>query len=1379
MADDYSADIHTTANLTVGGTATGEIESERDSDWFAVELIADRTYTIAVEGAGYEGGTLAHTVLRGVHDSEGNMIRGARDRNNDETPGRSEITFTATESATHYVNAQAKGRHTGTYTVSVIEVTDDYSADIHTTANLTVGGTATGEIESERDSDWFAVELIADRTYTIAVEGAGYEGGTLAHTVLRGVHDSEGNMIRGARDRNNDETPGRSEITFTATESATHYVNAQAKGRHTGTYTVSVIDATPDLGDITDSEAATATITLDGTAGAVTYRKLTLTEEQTVTIELTGLDANADLAIENAAGDALHASRETGTTDESITAALAAGTYYVRIEARESGANTLEMTYAASTVETAQATSETETEYTEAELEALKLSSNEDDFSAAPANAGAIEVGGTATGEVEVDKDIDWFAVTLEKGKAYRIEVKGSPTEDGTLADAYIHGVHDAQGEYIGGTTNDDGGHDRNAKLLFIAPEAGTHYVAAGGFHSRYFERTGTYQVSVTELPDDFIGRTGTSATVTVGESAEGTIDYNGDSDWFAVTLEAGVSYQIDLKGVWNGHGTLGNPEIEGVHDANGAQVFDRYDWHSASGTNERRVFTPSEGGTYYVNVTAEDGGTGTYELSVSERDDDFGEHASVAGTVEVGGTATGAMDFYEDHDWFAVDLIAGETYRIDLQGSINTNETLDNPDLIGVRGPDGAMIEHTANRDGGLSDNAQTTFTATQTGTHHIVAGASRRSSEEGGTYRVAVTAVEDHEDDYSADTGTTGAATVGAAVTGTLEYAGDRDWFAVELQGGIEYDIEVAPRGSWTGGDRNPHLHGIYDSEGVRFAGTSAAPGGPRDSAHETFTAPETGTYYIAAGQQDLPWSGIGEYQVVVVEAGTPLPLAAGTVEVGSSITGSIDEVNDRDWVDVVLEANTRYEIALEGAATSAGTLTDPVIYGVYHPNGTKLWRSGDDDGGRGKNSLSEIMSTQGGTYRIEVGGDEFFGRHTGTYTLSVTSMVQTEQDEVGATAVEVGQSATGEIQYVGDRDRFSVELEAGKVYQIRVEGSPTDQGTLEDTKIYGVYAPDATMIPDSMNDNDGETRNSSVTITAETAGTYEIEVGGYEVWPIMRTGTYTVSVTEVADEPTADEDSTAQGTGGEPGEDETESTTVEVGSSATGTIETEDDRDQISVELEAGKTYYIKLEGSATGKGTLTDPKIYGVYKPNGTLIPGSINDDHGGSMNSMVMIVADTAGTYKIEAGAYEGWNVAHRGTYTLSVAEDFDDFDDFEAGTDTTGEVTVGGTATGTLDFDGDIDWIKVTLDADSTYQIDVKGDVAQDWGGTLHNPSFTVYDANGDVIPNTYDDNGGTGRNARLEGFSPDTDGTYYIEIADPGGIGTYTVSVEETLDVA
>ena len=44
-------------------------------------------------------------------------------------------------------------------------------------------------------------------------------------------------------------------------------------------------------------------------------------------------------------------------------------------------------------------------------------------------------------------------------------------------------------------------------------------------------------------------------------------------------------------------------------------------------------------------------------------------------------------------------------------------------------------------------------------------------------------------------------------------------------------------------------------------------------------------------------------------------------------------------------------------------------------------------------------------------------------------------------------------GAVDYAGDEDWFEVELVADREYQIHIEGSPTDRGTLSDPYTVGI--------------------------------------------------------------------------------------------------------------------------------------------------------------------------------------------------------------------------------------------------------------------------------------------------------------------------------------
>ena len=118
-----------------------------------------------------------------------------------------------------------------------------------------------------------------------------------------------------------------------------------------------------------------------------------------------------------------------------------------------------------------------------------------EDFARNSSTSGRIAVGDTATGRIGSSGDRDWFAVELVAGRTYVIDLRGSPTGDGTLSDPYLRGIYDADGNRISNTTDDDGGQSYNSRVSFTATESGTHYIAAGAYSSRQ----GTYELEVTD----------------------------------------------------------------------------------------------------------------------------------------------------------------------------------------------------------------------------------------------------------------------------------------------------------------------------------------------------------------------------------------------------------------------------------------------------------------------------------------------------------------------------------------------------------------------------------------------------------------------------------------------------------------------------------------------------------------------------------------------------------------------------------------------------------------------------------------------------------------------------------------------------------------
>ncbi|HEU4696194.1 MAG TPA: M10 family metallopeptidase C-terminal domain-containing protein, partial [Sphingomicrobium sp.] len=98
----------------------------------------------------------------------------------------------------------------------------------------------------------------------------------------------------------------------------------------------------------------------------------------------------------------------------------------------------------------------------------------------------------------------------------------------------------------------------------------------------------------------------------------------------------------------------------------------------------------------------------------------DIPASTSTTSTISVGGSVDNQVDVFGDHDWFRINLTAGQQITISLTGS--GASPLEDP-YLNLRNSAGTIIKY--NDDSGGGRNAKIVFTATTTGTYYIDAGA------------------------------------------------------------------------------------------------------------------------------------------------------------------------------------------------------------------------------------------------------------------------------------------------------------------------------------------------------------------------------------------------------------------------------------------------------------------------------------------------------------------------------------------------------------------------------------------------------------------------------------------------------------------------------
>lgn len=310
-----------------------------------------------------------------------------------------------------------------------------------------------------------------------------------------------------------------------------------------------------------------------------------------------------------------------------------------------------------------------------------------DDYLGTAATTGRLTVGASVNGSVEAAFDEDWFAVDLEAGFGYSFSLVNNGAVEGAsatgLTDPMLN-LYGLTGREL--TSDDDGGEGLNSLLEFTPGVSGTHYIGARGFS----EAVGDYTLSLTrsgavEVPDDdYAGSDETTGTIASRGTATGTIELEGDEDWFRAQLTRGTRYLIRLNQASGDEG-LSDPLLR-VYDGEGELIGENDDGGSGS-VNSEFVFTPQQTGAYYLAANGFAGATGNYSLTLAGAPapvtrDDYGNRSSsrnpAPGRLSVGSEREGRLGSAGDIDFFRVQLSRGEQYLFNAESAESTLENLD-----------------------------------------------------------------------------------------------------------------------------------------------------------------------------------------------------------------------------------------------------------------------------------------------------------------------------------------------------------------------------------------------------------------------------------------------------------------------------------------------------------------------------------------------------------------------------------------------------------------------------------------------------------------------------------------------------------------------------
>ena len=457
---------------------------------------------------------------------------------------------------------------------------------------------------------------------------------------------------------------------------------------------------------------------------------------------------------------------------------------------------------------------------------------------------------------------------------------------------------------------------------------------------------------SVEDKTQDAAASVDTTYTLSVNNSFEGVLADKSDEDWIRVELVEGRSYDIRLHGI--GLEAVIDTVLT-VYDSDGEEIasHDDIEWEALDRFSMLE-FTPEYTGTYYLSASGypapREDNRGTYEITVFDEQDD---NLDTPLTLSVGERFQGTLDTKFDEDWIRVDLLAGKTYDITLQG---IGPDADTDTILRIYNSEGEQVGFHDDVDFASGRvNSRLAFSPEATGAYYLGVSADRDSptQDNSGLYQVALHDVDaeplrlvgTEENDFFPPHRLTG-----GSGNDELDGKGGGDW----LEGGAGADTLIGGGSNW-------------DMASYQFSDTGVE------------VRLDDGTARGGHAEGDI-FTGMTTYRQVQVEAR----------ESYSSEVSDVENLYVFYYIEGIGDAEAE-EFEIFDIEDLFGSAHDDILVGTYGPNWL-FGHYGNDrlDGGEGNDRLFG-----GGGADALIGGD---GIDTASYFYSNEGVEVSLHDGVG---------------------------------------------------------------------------------------------------------------------------------------------------------------------------------------------------------------------------------------------------------------------------------------------------------------------------------------------------------------------------------------------
>ena len=317
-------------------TSYGAVETAGESYWYTFTTTAnDSYYKLTVKNVSISG----YNYDAYVYDANGSTVWKATSINKNKT---SSTQLKLEPNSTYLVKCSASEKKLGKYSVTVVETMDDLGDTVDTAKEVALEENVVHRIDGVGDVDWFRFTTLSDDAYyKITATNLSIDG----YRYCFYVYDEYDAEVTKFTDKNYG-TSGTAYIKLNP--NTTYYVKCKASDGYTGNYQFIINHI---LDDVPDTKETAMELKLNkkydrniDAPGDVDYFKYTVTEAGNYTfysknLSIDGYNENAILTNEYDEQLA-KISDQNFNKEKSVTVALTAGTYYVKVNAGSSKTGT-------------------------------------------------------------------------------------------------------------------------------------------------------------------------------------------------------------------------------------------------------------------------------------------------------------------------------------------------------------------------------------------------------------------------------------------------------------------------------------------------------------------------------------------------------------------------------------------------------------------------------------------------------------------------------------------------------------------------------------------------------------------------------------------------------------------------------------------------------------------------------------------------------------------------------------------------------------------------------------------------------------------------------------------------------------------------------